>query len=104
MKLYTIAGTVLDKDNTKAMITVQCPDGVVNLKLFKGLFAAYNKADADTGEESFFEKGTHLLITGIQRGSTFVPKTYKNTGRHSLVRILLDDSNQFKSFENKVIE
>lgn len=104
MKLYTLAGTVLDKDNTKAMITVQCPDGVVNLKLFKGLFAAYNKVDADTGEESFFEKGTHLLITGIQRGSTFVPKTYKNTGRHSLVRILLDDNNQFKSFENKVIE
>lgn len=104
MKLYTLAGTVLDKDNTKAMITVQCPDGVVNLKLFKGLFAAYNKADAETGEESFFEKGTHLLITGIQRGSTFVPKTYKNTGRHSLVRILLDDNNQFKSFENKVIE
>jgi hypothetical protein len=104
MKLYTIAGTVIDRDTTKGLVTVQCPDGVVNVKLFKGLFAAYNKEDSDTGEESFFEKGVHLLITGIQRGATFVPKTYKNTGRHSIIRIRLDENNHFLRFEDKVVD
>ena len=104
MKLYTIAGTVIDRDTTKGLVTVQCPDGVVNVKLFKGLFAAYNKEDSDTGEESFFEKGVHLLITGIQRGATFVPKTYKSTGRHSIIRIRLDENNHFLRFEDKVVD
>ena len=101
MKLYTLAGTVIDRDTTKSTVTLQCPDGVVTLKVFKSLFASYNKADADTGEESFFEKGVHLLVTGIQRGSTFVPKTYKTTGRHSIVRIILDENNHFVGFDNK---
>ena len=101
MKLYTIAGTVIDKDTTKSTVTLQCPDGVVTLKLFKSLFASYNREDSETGEISFFEKGIHLLVTGIQRGATFVPKTYKNTGRHSIVRIVLDKNNHFVKFENK---
>ena len=101
MKLYTIAGTVVDRDTTKSTVTLQCPDGVVTLKVFKSLFAAYNKADADTGEESFFEKGIHLLVTGIQRGATFVPKVYKNLNRHSIMRIILDEKNRFVRFENK---
>jgi hypothetical protein len=101
MKLYTLAGTVIDRDTTKSTVTLQCPDGVITLKVFKSLFASYNKADAETGEESFFEKGVHLLVTGIQRGSTFVPKTYKNTGRHSIVRIILDKNNHFVGFDNK---
>ena len=78
MKLYTLAGTVIDRDTTKSTVTLQCPDGVVTLKVFKSLFASYNKADADTGEESFFEKGVHLLVTGIQRGSTFIPNIQNN--------------------------
>ena len=101
MKLYTVAGTVVDRDTTKGTVTVQCPDGVITLKVFKSLFAAYNKADVDTGEESFFEKGVHLLITGIQRGATFVPKVYKNTGRHSIVRIIIDKDNNFVRFDSK---
>jgi len=109
MKLYTIAGTVIDRDTTKGLVTIQCTDGVVNIKLYKSLFAAYNKAVAyedENGnkyieEESFFEKGVHLLITGIQRGATFVPKVYKNVGRHSIVRIILNDDNTFKKFESK---
>lgn len=101
MKLYTIAGTVIDKDTTKSTVTLQCPDGVVTLKLFKSLFASYNREDSETGEISFFEKGIHLLVTGIQRGATFVPKVYKNSGRHSIVRIVLDKNNHFVKFENK---
>lgn len=101
MRLYAIAGTVIDRDTTKGVVTVQTPDGVASLKIFKSLFAAYDKADPETGEVSFFEKGTHLLITGIQRGTTFVPKVYKNVGRHSIVKIILDENNKFVQYDNK---
>ncbi len=107
MKLFTIAGTVLDRDTTKGLVTVQCPDGVVNVKIYKDLFALYNKTITDeSGErvidESFFDKGQHLLITGIQRGMTFIPKTYKNTGRKSIERILLDKNGDFIKFIEKM--
>ena len=100
MKLFTIAGTVLDRDTTKGLVTVQCPDGVVNVKIYKDLFALYNKTITDeSGErvidESFFDKGQHLLITGIQRGMTFVPKVYKSLNRKSIERILLDENGNF---------
>ena len=101
MRLYTVAATVIDRDNTKAIVTVQAPDGVLSLKLYKGLYAEYNKADEETGEESFFEKGIHLLITGIQRGSTFVPKVYKSTGRHSILRLVLDKNNNCSAIQQK---
>lgn len=107
MKLFTIAGTVLDRDTTKGLVTIQCPDGVVNVKVYKDLFALYNKTITDeSGEkiidESFFDKGQHLLITGIQRGMTFVPKVYKNTGRKSIERILLDEDGNFIKFIEKM--
>lgn len=110
MRLYTVAGTVIDRNTTKGIVTLQCPDGVVSLKIYKSLFAAYNKSTIDVDEESgektieeesFFEKGTHLLVTGILRGTTFVPKVYKNTGRHSIVKIVLDENNHFVEFNTK---
>ena len=109
MKLFSIAGTVIDKNNTKGLITVQCPSGVVNVKCYKDLYALYAKneteVDADGNEtitdESFFEKGTHLLITGIQRGATFVPKVYKNSGVKCIERIVLDSEGNFKEFQEK---
>ena len=109
MKLYTIAGTVIDRDTTKSTVTLQCPDGIVTLKVYKNLFALYNQdiinIDADGNkiveEESFFEKGVHLLVTGIQRGSTFVPKVYKNLKRRAIMKISLDDQRNFMRFEEK---
>lgn len=107
MKLFTIAGTVLDRDTTKGLVTVQCPDGVINVKIYKDLFALYNKTLTDeSGEiiidESFFDKGQHLLITGIQRGMTFVPKTYKNSGRKSIERIILNKQGDFVKLIEKM--
>ena len=101
--LYTIAGTVIDKDKTKGLVTIQCPDGVVSLKVYKDLFATF-VAVATKGDEvqdSFFEKGTHLLVTGIKRGATFVPKVYKNTGRKAIMKINLDDNGNFVNLEDK---
>ncbi len=109
MKLYVIAGTVIDKDTTKGIVTVQCPTGVVSVKIYKDLFATLAATigdTSDTGEKeieqaSFFDKGNHLLITGIQRGATFVPKVYKTTGRKSVLRIVLDEDGDFVELEEK---
>ena len=102
MKLFTIAGTVIDKDKVKGLVTIQCPTGVVNLKLYKDLFATFVAVDEDSDQDSFFEKGTHLLVTGIQRGATFVPKVYKNTGRKSILKINIDKNGDFINLEEKV--
>jgi DNA polymerase-3 subunit alpha len=109
MRLYSIIGTVIDKDKVKGLVTIQCPDGVVNVKIYKNLFALYNQTISNVNEvgekeiedESFFEKGTHLLVTGIQRGATFVPKVYKNTGYKSIMRIVLDDNGKFVQLQEK---
>lgn len=109
MKLYTLAGTVIDKDTTKGLVSLQCPSGVVCLKIYKNLFATLAatisevdiSGEKEIEQDSFFEKGTHLLVTGIQRGATFVPKTYKSTGRNSILRIVLDEDGDFVSLEEK---
>ena len=109
MKLYTLAGTVIDKDTTKGLVTIQCPSGVATLKIYKDLFATLAATVGDISidgekeieQEGFFEKGTHLLVTGIQRGATFVPKVYKSTGRKAIMRIVLDEDGDFVEFEEK---
>jgi DNA polymerase-3 subunit alpha len=109
MKLYHVIGTVIDKDKTKGTVTIQCPDGVVTLKIYKDLFAtlAYINSSVDEDgnkiiyEESFLEKGTHLSVVGIQRGSTFVPKTYKSTGRKAIMRIVVDEEGKLLRLEEK---
>ena len=102
MKLYTIAGTVIDKNKVKGTVTIQCPDGVVSLKLYKDLYSTFVNVDEETEQDSFFEKGVHLLVTGIQRGSVFVPKVYKNTGRKAILKINLDNDNNFINLEEKI--
>jgi DNA polymerase III subunit alpha len=99
MHLYTIAGTVLQKNTTKGMVTVQTPDGIVNMKLYKDLFAFFSNDTDNVG--SFFEKGVHLMITGVLKGTTFIPKVYKNTGVKAIVKIELDEHNNFVRLINK---
>lgn len=109
MKLYTVAGTVIDKDTTKGLVTLQCPSGVVTLKVYKDLFATMAATVGDISlegekeieQEGFFEKGTHLMVTGVQRGATFVPKVYKSTGRKAILKIVLDEDGDFVEFEEK---
>ena len=109
MKLYTLAGTVIDRDRVKGLVTMQTPDGVVNIKCYKDLYAIYaqtisevdENGNKEIEEESFFEKGVHLLVTGIQRGSTFIPKVYKQTGRKSIMRIIIDEEGHFFELEEK---
>lgn len=98
MKLHTIFGTVIDKDRTKSIVTLATTDAVVDVKLFKQQFAKYvHEGEIDEDEdgyvrdENFFQKGTHLLVTGIKRGDMFLPKTYKNTGIQEIVKVVIKD-------------
>lgn len=93
-ELSRICGTVLDKDKNKAMIVLLTPDGIVNVKFYKGQFAFYDKqiseVNEDTGkknvlERTWFSRGTKLLITGYRREEQFVPKQYRDSiYKHSL--------------------
>jgi DNA polymerase-3 subunit alpha len=97
-RLRTIIGAVIDKDTTEGTFTLSCPDGVINVKVFKQQFARYAHTLSETDEEgnktilenSFFDKGTFLAVTGILKGDTFMPKTYRNTGFDPILKIVLN--------------
>lgn len=79
-----IVGTVVDKNKLKSKITVLTPHGPAEVKVWKDQFAHYDQTLMDpetheTAQSSFFEIGTHLLLTGIKRGNGFMLKKYKNT-------------------------
>lgn len=101
-KLRTIMGTVIDKNKTKGLLTLSCPDGVIDVKVYKQQFAHYShtisEVDEDGNkevlEDSFFEKGTNLVVTGILRGTTFIPKVYKNTGFDAILKLVLTEDGQ----------
>ena len=88
MKLYTIIGTVIDRDKTKGVVTLQTIDGVISLKVYKDLYSTMIAVTPT--QESFFEKGVHLMVTGILRGVSFIPKVYKNTGRKAIMHLILN--------------
>ena len=86
-KLHRIAGTVIDKDKNKNTVTLLTPSGVVVVKVWKSQFSAWDKQisekDSDgkkhVVEKSWFTRGNKLIITGIKRDNTFIPKKYKGT-------------------------
>ena len=86
-KIHRIAGTVTDKNKTKDMITLLTTSGVVTVKVWKNQFTAWDKQISEKGpdgkkhviEKSWFTRGNKLIITGIKRDDTFVPKKYKST-------------------------
>ena len=102
-RLSTIVGTVIDKDKQKGFFTLQTADGgAIEVKVFKQQFAHYThvisevneEGEKDILEDSFFEKGTHLVVTGIKRGEIFIPKVYKNTGFDAILKAVLDKNGQ----------
>ena len=95
-KLSLILGTVLDRDKLKHTVELLTPSGVVTLKLYGGLFLHYNKTLSETlsdgkkkrVEESFFKRGSQLLVSGFRMGDQFKPRKYKNSiFQHSIMKI-----------------
>ena len=89
-KLNRIAGTVLDRDKSKKIVTLLTTDGVVTVKIY-GVFQQYDKRISEKGadgkkhviEKSIFTRGNKIIVTGIRDGENeFRAKTYKNTPYH----------------------
>lgn len=98
-RLRHIFGTVLDKDKGKHLVTLSTPEGIINIKVYRNQFSKFDHVHShfdDDGnkvveQESFFKKGTFLLVTGVKRGDVFVPKVYKQTKIEAIMKITFEN-------------
>lgn len=95
-KLSLIMGTVLDRDKIKHTVELLTPEGVVTCKLYDGAFNHYNKVISKVNsngkkkriEESWFKRGTLLLMYGFRMGDQFKPRKYSQSiFQHTVMKI-----------------
>jgi len=111
-KLHYIIGAVIDKNKLKNTISLLTPDGVVQVKIYKNQYALFDKriseVDADGKkkviEESWFKKGTLLMIQGIRRDSNFIPKKYKKSPYPVISKIINMDDNGVLELQEERME
>ena len=102
-KICRIAGTVLDKDKNKKMVTLLTNDSVVTVKIFGDAFTHYDRQISEKGadgvkhvkEKSWLSRGNKVIITGIRRDNDFIAKKYKNTPHHLVELITSIDDNGY---------
>jgi DNA polymerase III subunit alpha len=104
-----VIGTVLDKDKQKHLVTLSTPHGIVSIKIYRAQFSSYDKVvikynedgEKEIVQDSFFKKGTFLLVSGIKDGDLFIPKVYKE---HQIDPILMFEieNDKFKKAYEKV--
>lgn len=86
-KITRIAGTVLDKNKDRHMISLLTLSGVVSVKFDKGQFGYYDRQISETNpngtktilEKSWFSRGNKLLICGYRNEDQFRAKKYTDT-------------------------
>lgn len=111
--LSRICGTVLDRDKNKHNVTLLTAHGVVTLKLYSGQFTFYDKKissiSQETGnkvtlEESWFKRGSLLIVSGFRRGHQFRVKRYQNTiYQHAICKITdIDGNGNLAYLDNRV--
>ena len=96
-KIRRIAGTVLDKDKNKKIVTLLTNEGVVTVKIYGGVFSNYDKQISVRGpdgkkhviEKSWFSRGNKIIVTGIRQENAFIAKKYSKTPYH-LVELITD--------------
>ena len=99
-KTYRIIGTVLNKDDTRSLITLLTTSGVVSVKFTREQYAKYKKQISEKQEDGtkkvvekgWFKRGSLLMITGYRRDDQFVAKTYANTASHQIYQIELTNN------------
>lgn len=96
-----IAGTILDKNKDKGLLTLLTREGVVTVKIYKQVFTHYDRQISEKGpdgkkhiiEKSWLSRGNKIIVTGLRRGQNFVAKKYKNTPYHLVELITSIDEN-----------
>lgn len=102
-KLSIIAGTVVEKNKTKHMVTLNTQYGIVEVKLHKSAFAHFDRKT--TEEPSWFARGTKLMIVGFRREESFVPRTYPDSVfSSSVMKIEQSDSGIINIKKERVFE
>ena len=100
-RITRIAGTVIDKDKNKHMISLLTVNGVVTVKFNKGQFAHYDQQISKQNpdgtksvlEKSWFKRGNKLLVCGYRSEDQFRAYKYAETAyKHTCVLII--DLNQ----------
>lgn len=96
-KIERIAGSVLDRNKDKGMVTILTTSGVVKVRIFGALFAHYNRQLSEivpeTGrkriiEKSVFTRGNKIIVSGIRQGDMFIAKKYARTPFHLIEKIV----------------
>ena len=96
-KIDRIAGTVLNADNLHHTVSLLTTTGVVDVKFYKEAYAFYSRRlsepDGKGGktviENSWFQRGTLLIVCGFRRGDQWVPRNYGETiYKHTVNKIL----------------
>lgn len=86
-KIFRLAGTVLDSDNNKHLVSLLTNHGVVTCKYNKGQYSYYNKRISEQTpagkkkvlEESWFKRGSKIIVCGYRREDQFVIMKYPDT-------------------------
>lgn len=88
-RISRIAGTVIHRDKDHSLVYLLTVHGCVTVKFTKGHFAYYNKRisilnpnNSDKKiivENSWFERGSKLIITGVRFEHNFKPMRYNDT-------------------------
>ena len=77
----------------------------MNVKIYQSQFAKYDKQISQKLpdgkkkiiEKSWFSKGNKLLITGIRRGDSFIPKKYSNSKYKEVIELIDKVDNNYIS-------
>lgn len=113
-RIIRLAGTVLDKNKDKHMVTLLTTTGVVTAKFNKGAFLYYDKQISQvnvdgtktTIEKSWFSRGNKILICGYRDENQFRVYKYSDTiYRHTcqLITDVLDDGRIIALTERKMM-
>lgn len=95
-RLYKICGTCIAKDKAKSIVYLLTTEGVVTVKFTKEYFSMFDRRistiDPITGkkktlENSWFNRGSKIIVKGFRRDDMFVAKNYASSQGHILYRI-----------------
>lgn len=100
-KLHKICGTCIDKDKTKGLVYLLGVDGVITVKFPKDYYTIFDKqisviqpdGTKKIVEKSWFSRGSMIMVQGVRKENTFIPKKYGNSQSHQLYHIDSIDEN-----------
>lgn len=100
-KLTKICGTCISKNKAHGTVKILTTNGIVDVRFGKEYFSLFDRTiklptpdgKNKVADESWFNRGSLIMVTGIRNGDTFIAKTYKSTNSHKLYKIEEIDKN-----------